>query len=523
MAEERGWWDSIKDMSGKDWAGFGLESALYANPVTAGLSALFSPSEASAGEDESVAARNAAWAALSPEDKKRIIQERLSTTISEPVKRPVSTEKPFMSVSRTGEPPSKASAMPTKEDIISRLLASKSGPAITQGGGSPQTRPPSRISRTASPPSKATPPPTAEAIKSRLLAPKRGEYPPRTAAKASPSMGLEFGDVKGLSPSNVKTTAARREGATLKNKVIADAARKRRAAEARKVSTLLKERQAAPEGADIRSGKRAETKRKIAAAKKKRSQPSTVSEIAKTKETRKAVGTLLKDRQTAPDEVVIASGREAEAKRKAAKEKARLAKARKIPKQETKKVMKTEKKVAKKKFEGEPRNIKDAKKMGKKYYINKDGEKLAAVTKEDLAKFRKKTGNPKATLRQLLNSITGKTQKGMYRTAKKTGGGVGLHTAEMRSAGKDLHQPQSKIKKRIHEEITYAKKGGKVGKKKQGYKARKDESIAMRDKKKRTKKQLKASRNESYGKFGSGKGKGKINRFGSSLVASTYD
>jgi len=66
------------------------------------------------------------------------------------------------------------------------------------------------------------------------------------------------------------------------------------------------------------------------------------------------------------------------------------------------------------------------------------------------------------------------------------------------------------------------KKGGRV-KKKQGYKARKDESIAMRVKKKRTKKQLKASRSDSYGKFGSGKGKGKINRFGSSLVASTYD
>jgi len=57
------------------------------------------------------------------------------------------------------------------------------------------------------------------------------------------------------------------------------------------------------------------------------------------------------------------------------------------------------------------------------------------------------------------------------------------------------------------------KKGGKVGKKKQGYNARKDESIAMRIKKKRTKKQLKASRNESYGKFGSKmKKKGKINR-----------
>jgi len=61
---------------------------------------------------------------------------------------------------------------------------------------------------------------------------------------------------------------------------------------------------------------------------------------------------------------------------------------------------------------------------------------------------------------------------------------------------------------------TYAK-GGKVGKKKQGYKAREDESIAMRRRKKRTKKQLKASRDESYGKFGSKKrkprGGGKIN------------
>ena len=52
-----------------------------------------------------------------------------------------------------------------------------------------------------------------------------------------------------------------------------------------------------------------------------------------------------------------------------------------------------------------------------------------------------------------------------------------------------------------------------MAKKKQGYKARKDESIAMRKKKKRTKKQLKASRDESYGKFGSkAKKKGKINK-----------
>ena len=58
-----------------------------------------------------------------------------------------------------------------------------------------------------------------------------------------------------------------------------------------------------------------------------------------------------------------------------------------------------------------------------------------------------------------------------------------------------------------------AKKGGSAKKKKQGYKDRKDESIAMRIRKKRTKKQLRASANESYGKFGSkAKKSGKINR-----------
>ena len=53
--------------------------------------------------------------------------------------------------------------------------------------------------------------------------------------------------------------------------------------------------------------------------------------------------------------------------------------------------------------------------------------------------------------------------------------------------------------------------GGKV--KKQGYKDRKDESIAMRVRKKRTAKQLKDARDESYGRFGSAaKKSGKINR-----------
>ena len=46
----------------------------------------------------------------------------------------------------------------------------------------------------------------------------------------------------------------------------------------------------------------------------------------------------------------------------------------------------------------------------------------------------------------------------------------------------------------------------------QGYKDRKDESVAERIRKPRTKQQLKASRDESYGKWGKGTGKGAIDR-----------
>ena len=52
----------------------------------------------------------------------------------------------------------------------------------------------------------------------------------------------------------------------------------------------------------------------------------------------------------------------------------------------------------------------------------------------------------------------------------------------------------------------------------QGYTDRKDESVAMRIKKPRTKKQLHASADESYGKFGSGKGKGVINKRGGGVA-----
>ena len=77
-----------------------------------------------------------------------------------------------------------------------------------------------------------------------------------------------------------------------------------------------------------------------------------------------------------------------------------------------------------------------------------------------------------------------------------------------------MRQNWSKIKLvDFHMEVQAMKKGGKVKKKKQGYKDRKDESIAMRVRKKRTAKQLKDSRDESYGKFGSkAKKSGKINR-----------
>jgi len=97
----------------------------------------------------------------------------------------------------------------------------------------------------------------------------------------------------------------------------------------------------------------------------------------------------------------------------------------------------------------------------------------------------------------------GRTRFAKGGRAKAAGGGVmrrdmrsGYYPSDMGMAGGAMY-----------------KKGGSVKKKKQGYKDRKDESIAMRIRKKRTKKQLKDSRDESYGKWGSSaKKSGKINR-----------
>ena len=88
--------------------------------------------------------------------------------------------------------------------------------------------------------------------------------------------------------------------------------------------------------------------------------------------------------------------------------------------------------------------------------------------------------------------------------AMKSGGRVAKRGGGMSTARKDMASGYYKDDMGMKGGAMY-KKGGSVKKKKmkQGYKDRKDESIAMRIKKKRTKKQLKDSRDESYGRFGS--------------------
>jgi len=101
---------------------------------------------------------------------------------------------------------------------------------------------------------------------------------------------------------------------------------------------------------------------------------------------------------------------------------------------------------------------------------------------------------------------------GKKKVAKKRGGGMmgGKKKVAKKRGGGAMNQ---------HKAMAMGMNvGGAVGKKKQGYKDRKDESIAMRIKKKRTPAQLKASRDESYGKFGKGTGKGVINKRGGGIA-----
>ena len=83
--------------------------------------------------------------------------------------------------------------------------------------------------------------------------------------------------------------------------------------------------------------------------------------------------------------------------------------------------------------------------------------------------------------------------------AKPAGKGKGSSMKKKKPAasGKGIRRPRPKASS---------------AKKQQGYNARLDESLGMRRGKASSKKQLKASRDESYGKWGHGTGKGKINK-----------
>ena len=99
-------------------------------------------------------------------------------------------------------------------------------------------------------------------------------------------------------------------------------------------------------------------------------------------------------------------------------------------------------------------------------------------------------------------------------SVKKRAKGSGRTGEQMYSRGYGVDEKSKRVPTMLMDRgPSGMKKGVRFGNKEQGYNDRKDESIAMRVKKKRTKKQLRASANESYGKFGSKARKsGKINK-----------
>ena len=187
--------------------------------------------------------------------------------------------------------------------------------------------------------------------------------------------------------------------------------------------------------------------------------------------------------------------------------------------------------------------LKSKNKGGKVLYRDTGGKTHAELTKDHESHKRKgKKAPPHPHVGRLgsqrIRKRIAKAAESYPLSKKRHGGGmshVGLYPAEEKHEGKTKATGTVSEATREENIKREAKGGGKVletkkkKKKKQGYKARKDESIAERVKKKRTPKQLKASRHESYGKPGSGKGKGKINRVsskqtdGNKLVASLYD
>ena len=139
------------------------------------------------------------------------------------------------------------------------------------------------------------------------------------------------------------------------------------------------------------------------------------------------------------------------------------------------------------------------------------------MSKSVMAKLDKETQARKAANRKKAGKVVKKAGGGMTR--------VGLSPAEMARAGT---MSEAKRKRYMAKGgLVKRKHAGKVGPKEQGYKDRKDESIGIRlGKGKATKKnpnKAAKERNLSYGKYGKGTGKGKINRSGGdAYVAKGY-
>jgi|5_EtaG_2_1085323.scaffolds.fasta_scaffold156093_1 hypothetical protein len=161
-------------------------------------------------------------------------------------------------------------------------------------------------------------------------------------------------------------------------------------------------------------------------------------------------------------------------------------------------------------------------KKSKKGAIN-PGDKYDDEMNQYLKKRQKEAAKIDMVSKMAKRMKKGKYGKGAY-GAKQTDTESALTTFNVQKSADKMRKDDPKYAKKVgdldlisernlsRKEGSMAK-GGRVGKKKQGYKDRKDESIAMRIRKKRTARQLKASRDDSYGKFGSkSKKSGKINR-----------
>jgi hypothetical protein len=299
--------------------------------------------------------------------------------------------------------------------------------------------------------------------------------------------------------------------------------------------------------ADPRSRSRQVQEATAAALNKKMTEaPASVKRMKEYKQ----IGDMLKARQAKPTGKDIASGRDAEARRKAAKLKRQAALKKLSPVEQSAKTYGgelTPKKVVKKQ---PPKKL--AKIIPRRKPTAKKDMTPAELNQFKQAKAPVSLGSAKTYGGELTSKGTGagkmggrpedRSQRKDYDHFLRSKGGIegfqrnlfgkNKTVAEASKEAKEAYDREQIDRKRPGQSDFYQygegrrsqlKKGGRVGKKKQGYKARKDESIAMRVKKKRTKKQLKVSRSDSYGKFGKGKGKGKINRSGVALVAASYD